>query len=225
MMSERDFVEQTYNALSNYGFSDANTIASVGVCRDEMTRSLLDLVEESWGEVFNMSSLAGMLWLGKTGFLAAEYHSPRVDGRERYVYYAMPHIAIGSDGTMGLCYRPGRVGVSTACGALVAFQKELEDGHLNLETDRYDIEQSLLKQSLFRKITYGEVPNLVTLTKFTHDIIFEDLKKMIELTVNPKKCNYAVLTGIQVHTPDHVNYVWPGILYAVVDEQKHKINL
>jgi len=62
MMAEREFVQQTYRALSDYGFSKGNTIASVGVCRDEMTRSLVSLVEESWGDVFNMSSLAGMLF-------------------------------------------------------------------------------------------------------------------------------------------------------------------
>ena len=225
IMPEKEFVEQTYHALSHYGFSHANTIASVSVCRDEMTGSLLNLVEEKWGDVFNMSSLAGMLWLGKTGFSAAHQHSPRVHGRERYLYIVMPHMAIGSDGTMGLCYRPGRAGVSSACGALVGFQKELEDGHLNLETNPYDIEQSLLKQRLFRKIKYGQVPDLATLTKFTHEIILEDLQRMIELTVDPTKSDYAILTGIQLHAPDHTNYVSPSVLYAVVNEQKHEIHL
>lgn len=224
-MAEREFVQQTYRALSDYGFSKSNTIACVAVCRDEMTRSLLSLVEESWGKVFNMSSLAGMLLLGKTGFLAAEHHSPRVDGRERYVYVAMPHIAIGEDGTIGLCHRPGRAGASSACGALVAFKKELENGDLSLDLDPYDIEQSLLKQRLLRKIRVGKVPDLVTLTKLTHHIIVEYLKKMIELTVNPTKSDVAVLTGIQIHAPHDVSYVWPGMLYVVVNQEQHEIRL
>lgn len=224
-ITEEEFVQQTYEALSHYGFHDMNTIACGGVCRDELSRSLLNLVEKRWGQVFNMSSLAGMLFLGKTGFLAAMHHSPIVDGRERYVYIVMPHIAIGEDGAIGVCYRPGRAAVSSACGALSAFQKELEDSQLSLETDPYDIEQSLLKQRLLRKINYGDVPDLVTLTKLAHEVILEDLEKMLELTLNPDKSDYAVLTGVQLHGRDNVNYVWPSVLYAVVNQQKHEIRL
>ncbi|MGB0383601.1 MAG: hypothetical protein ACPGWR_02145 [Ardenticatenaceae bacterium] len=224
-MPEADFVQQSYHALEGYGFSGTNAIASVGVCRDEINRSLANLVEDRWGQPFDMSSLAGMLWLGKTGFSAAQHHSPIVEGRERYVYYAMPHIAIGPCGTIGLCHRRGRAEPSSACGALVGFQKELQSGDLSVRTDPYDIEQSLLKQSLFRKIRYGDVPDLVTLTQFTHEIILEDLEKMIELTLDPAKSDYdyAVFTGIQINGPDHVNYVWPSTSYAVVNEVRHEI--
>lgn len=224
-IAEEAFIQQTYDALGDYGFNEANTIASAGTCRDEISFSLLDLAEKQWGKVFNISSLAGMLWLGKTGFSAAMDHSPIVDGRERYVYIVMPHMAIGENGEMGECYRPGRAGASSACGALVAFQKELEGGQLSLLTDPYDLEQSLLKQSLFRKISYGEVPDLATLTKLAHEIILEDLEKMIELTHNLDKSDYAVLTGIQLHGPGNVNYVWPSVLYAVVNNEKHEIRL
>ncbi len=224
-ITEEAFVEQTYEALGHYGFDESNVIASAGTCRDEISFSLLALAEKRWGKVFNMSSLAGMLWLGKTGFSAAMHHSPIVEGRERYVHIAMPHLAIGANGEIGLCYRPGREGASSACGALAAFQKELEGGKLSLATDPYDLEQSLLKQSLFRKIPYGQVPDLATLTKYAHEIILEDLEKMIDLTHNPDKCDYAVLTGIQLHGPDNVNYVWPGVLYTVVNNEKHEVRL
>ena len=122
------FVARSYEALHRHGFRAENTIAFASVCRDEVTLSLVEDIENTWGEVFMFSSLGGMLTLGKTGFLAAQQHAP-VDegGRERYVYYALPHIAIGPHGEFGVYFRPGRPKASHACGALMAFQHELAE--------------------------------------------------------------------------------------------------
>lgn len=40
-----------------------------------------------------------------------------------------------------------------------------------------DLEQSLLKQRLFRKLRDKEIPDLVTLTKIAHSVIREDLER------------------------------------------------
>ena len=39
-------------------------------------------------------------------------------GRERYIFFSFPHIAIDAKGTVGHISRPGRPGVSCACGAV-----------------------------------------------------------------------------------------------------------
>ena len=93
-ISEAVFVSSSYDSLELQGFNNANTIACVGVCRDEITNSLLEKLQKVWGEAFNFSSLGGMLFLGKTGFTAAQHHAPVDGGRERYVYFALAHIAI-----------------------------------------------------------------------------------------------------------------------------------
>ncbi len=54
--------------LTPLGFDAANTIACVGVCRDEMTRSFVEGVQRSWGEAFNFSSLAGCCWWERRGW-------------------------------------------------------------------------------------------------------------------------------------------------------------
>lgn len=38
--------------------------------------------------------------------------------RRRYVFFSFPHIAVDSTGEVGRISRPGRPGVSCACGAL-----------------------------------------------------------------------------------------------------------
>jgi hypothetical protein len=223
-VTEHDFAWGTVRALGEHGFDGPNTIACVSVCRDELTRPLADEIQKAWGEAFNFSSLAGMLFLGKTGFLSAQHHAPRVGGRERYAFFGLSHVALGNEGEVGLCARPGRDEPSAACGALVAFRTELSEGHLRLELDPDDVEQSLLKQRLIGRIRYGEVPDLVTLTKLTHDAIREDLERTIGQTVDPAKSDCAVLTGVNVHGPD-AGYVWPGALYAVVSGKRVELAL
>lgn len=44
-------------------------------------------------------------------------------GKERYVFFSFPHIAIDSDGNVGAVSRPNRPGASAACGALIAVGK------------------------------------------------------------------------------------------------------
>lgn len=218
-LPEREFVLKTYSAFSKFGFRDKNTIACVGVCRDEFTNSLIQAIQLAWGETFDLSSLAGMLFLGKTGFIAAHTHSPIVNGRERYIYYVLPHIAVSSDGRIGSLQRPGIDAPSTACGALLAFQAELARGAINLDLNFDDLEQSLLKRKLMARIPPESVPDLLSLTRTAHDIILNDLEHMVSLTVDPEKSDYAIVSGIHVHGPD-ANYISPGSMYAVVQGER-----
>lgn len=222
-LPQDDFVTKTYRALQQLGFSAPNSIACVSVCRDELTLPLVTKIAEVWGEAFNFSSLAGMLFLGKTGFSAAYHHAPRIDGRERYVHFAIPHIAIGKNGEIGYTVRPGHTERSSACGALMAFRDELVSGQVDIELDRDDIEQSLLKHRLFDKIRYGDVPDLAHLTQLAHEAITEDLEHMVSLLIDTGRSDYAVLTGIQIHGPQDRNYIWPGQLYAVVHGRRQPL--
>jgi hypothetical protein len=220
-----EFVSRSHLALRTHGFKASNTIACVSVCRDEITRPLVEEVQKTWGEAFNFSSLAGMVFLGKTGFLAAQHHAPNEEGCERSVYFALPHLAVGSDGEIGVCFRAGRQEPSHACGALLAFQQELASDSLRLDLDPDDLEQSLLKQRLFRILKHGDIPDLVSLTKLAYTAILEDLDRMIGLTVDPTRTHYAVLAGILIHGPDHSDYVWPGEMYAMVAEKRQTLSL
>ena len=225
LFGEVDFVKRTYAALKDHGFSDTNTIAATCICRDEISQTLRSIIKHMWGgEAFNLSSLAGMFFAGKTGLLAAMHHAPVTGGRERYVFYALPHIAIGSEGQIGMCKRTGREGDSTACGSLNAFQKEMVGGRLNLSLESEDVEQSLVKQRLLREIPYGHVPDLLELTKITHKAIHADLERVISQIVDPGKSDYALITGIQIHGPEN-NYVWPSSFYAMVNGERKIIEL
>lgn len=220
-----DYMNQTFQKLTPLGFTNENTFACVSACRDEITKPLLDQTDDVWGEVFNFSSLAGSLTLGKTGFAAAASHAPIIQGLERYVFIAMPHIAISEKGEIGIVYREGRSGASHACGALGAIVNEINGGKLHLQLDLDDIEQSILKTKIFEKLKYGEKPDLVRITKITHEIIKEDLERLIQVS-EKEPFDYAVLTGIMIHGPNESNYVFPQTFYAVSkSDEDHKKEL
>lgn len=222
--TEIDFVKKTYEALKQLGFNAENTIACIACCRDEISQTLPGLIKDVWGEAFNLSSLAGMFFAGQTGLIAAMHHAPNVEGKERYVFYALPHIAIDAEGHLGVCKRTGREGESTACGALNAFQKELSQGKLNLSMDETDIEQSLLKRRLLREIPYGYIPDLLELTKITCQVVQKDIEHALNTIIDRNKSDYAMLTGIQIHGPDN-NYICPASCYAVVNNEKIELKV
>ena len=223
-IQQEDFVRGTFEALQARGFRAENTIAFVSVCRDELTLPFVEDIKKTWGEAFIFSSLAGMIFLGKTGFLAAQHHAPNKDGRERHVYFAFPHIGLDAQGHIGLYRRPGRLQSSYACGALHGFQKELANRTVNLSLDPDDLEQSLLKQHLFRKLQYGDVPDLLGLTKIAQVVILEELERMIHLTVNQKNTDFAVLTGIQIHGPGEKDFIWPCEVYWTIKGSRKNLS-
>lgn len=221
---ESDYVTQTARHLHRAGFTADNTLAWVGVCRDEIAGTLLDEVQDVWGASFSFASLAGLPTAGRTGFSAAARHGPIVDATQHFVAFAMPHIAISAAGVMGEIQRPGLPAPSKACGALVAFRDELIGGTLEVSLDRSDIEQSYLKQRLLPMIEYGKVPDLTELTRLTADAIEHDTQMIFEHVLEEHQAegegstiNIAFVTGLQIHGPGGANYVSPRRFELAID--------
>ena len=97
------FIEQATEILERHGFTASNAINLVSTCRDEICRTFTLELDRLWGPSFSISSLAGMVFCGRTGFKAAMAHSPVIGGKERYVFWVMPHIGLSSDGHFGRC--------------------------------------------------------------------------------------------------------------------------
>ena len=214
---DRLFISKTLEKLKPFGFTRDNSIACVGVCRDEITRPFVRLVEETWGEAFNFSSLAGMLFLGKSGVQAAQHHAPEGD-RPRFVYFAFAHIGIAENGTLGKHLRIGQQKASSACGALSALVGKLDRISYDLDVDVLDIEMSLLKWKLIQLGEDEDFQEILPLTKLTYAIIVEDMKELIRQTDTKQglDSDYAFLAGVQIHSPYGYDFIWPGTLFARV---------
>lgn len=225
---EQEFLESSARVLADEGFTKSNTLAGVAICRDEIAHPMLIDTEALWGPVFSLASLAGLLTAGRTGMTAAAAHIPIEDGRRHFVLYAMPHVAIGADGTVGEVRRPGLPKPSRACGALVAFRGELLAGSLDVSIDKLDIEQTFLKLRMLPLVGFGSVPGLVELTKLTADAIEEDLWAISRSLMDGEEGSVsdgAFFTGIQVHGPGGVNFVWPRTGHLEVDGERTELDL
>lgn len=223
-LPEKHFVRRAaVTLIQQHGFTPTNTLACVGVCRDELCRSLFDEVEKMWGEAFDASSLAGILTLGRTGFAAAQAHAPLVQGRCRYVFFLFSHIAISAAGDLGVAMRPGRQAPSAACGALVALLNNPASGQERGGIDWLDPEQSYLRSRLKRARSLSASPDLMELTKAAHQASVEDLGTLMAGGVDRQREDYAVVAGIQIHGPDGLSLTWPGASFVVVQGARSEI--
>lgn len=223
-LPEKHFVRRAaVTLIRQHGFTPANTLACVGVCRDELCRSLFDDVEKMWGEAFDVSSLAGILTLGRTGFAAAQAHAPLVQGRCRYVFFLFSHIGISAAGDLGVAMRPGRQEPSAACGALVALLNNPVSGQESGGINWQDPEQSYLRSRLKRMRGLSDSPDLLELTKTAHQASLEDLGTLMAGGVDRQREDYAVVAGIQIHGPDGLSLTWPGASYVVVQGTRSEI--
>jgi Limiting CO2-inducible proteins B/C beta carbonyic anhydrases len=220
-LSMQDYLRMSLQLLTPLGFCKANTLACVSVCRDEMTKPLVAAIQRTWNNVFSFSGLAGMLFMGKTGFLAAHHHAPHVDGQKRQVFFVFTHIGIGPDGEMGFCSRRESPILSPACGALMALQQEMALHGPITSFDPLDPEQSLIRQRLSNREHDRDTPDLVTLTRRAYLHIVKDLENLIAGLLQQDHTQYAVFSGIQIHGPAGKSYVWPGISYSVQHGQRH----
>jgi hypothetical protein len=173
-----------------------------GIAAVEITQSFLP------GGDLHLSSLGGMFTAGKTGLKAAMHHAPIMAGKERYVFYALPHIAIDAEGKIGVCRRRCREGDSTACGALNAFRKKIMIKEVSVSVnsvrdnktknkptptlitdtlDNDDIEMSLIRMRLSREMPSEHIPDLLELTKIAVKVILRDFEHSFKQSLTIQK--------------------------------------
>jgi hypothetical protein len=212
-----EFVFKTKNLLVPFGFyPHVNTMACVGLCRDEITAQFTAEVNRMYGASFNCGSLGGMLFCGDTGFAAAHTHAPR---EAHLIYYCFTHVAINEEGRIGsvLRIKTGMKEETTACGALMAFTHEIKNGTIDksLEVSMDDVEQTLLKRHIVKKtnlsIEQSSAPSLLEVTHAAYQTITMDLEKhvMKDSLLHSERV-YALFTGIQIHGPNGADFVWSG---------------
>jgi len=216
VIDEESFIEYMTKVVGRNGFNPQSSINLVSTCRDEICRPFTEKLDSMWGESFNIASLGGMVFCGRTGFGAGMAHAPIQDGKERYVFWVAPHIAYGIQHIAGKVFRPGRDGPSSACGALIALKGEITEAKMSIGLDPTDTEMSLLRQQILGKLEYGQVPNLVGITYAAHDCILDQVKNTAEAVINPGKCEYVIISGIQVHGALNKNFFWPGTMKKYV---------
>lgn len=244
-LSVDDFLFRLEMALCSFGLNGENSIAILNLCRDEATNAVRHKVEEVFPLAFNINGLGGGITCGVTGMGAGLSHSPKCEeaGKQRYVFFSFPHIAINSKGEIGALSRPGQDATSSACGALIAalgqFKAEGLEKHV-LEPGVHSVddpEYSIIKQRIARKIVAEnrsvEKMNLIEITQVAERQISSDLEYLISKAVDPKKADYAIVTGVQVHNwgvefdgdEPNIEFIAPTTVSVVIDGVRTELDL
>ncbi|CAG9460391.1 unnamed protein product [Pedinophyceae sp. YPF-701] len=239
-----ELVARAEAALYGFGFTGENSIALSNLCRDESTAYLRNRIENVFGASFSTQSLGAVPTFGLTGLGAGTGHSPTdpVTGKERYVFFSFPHIAIDATGKVGPIVRPGRPKVSGACGALVAALGHIGASGVEAECknpgthDPLDIEYSILKQKMARQLKTEGVTdvskmNLVDFTKVCERLVTQELREMIAKGVDSSKADWALITGVQIHSwagdaaaaDADLEFVWPTEFTVCVGGKETKL--
>ena len=203
-----DFARWSADALAPHGFDRYNSLTLVGTCRDELMFEVEDALRDVWGAGFDISSLAAMVYLGRTGIAAAAKHAPGLDGRRRYVVFVLPHIGISVAGTIGQVERLGQTGPSAACGALAGLHREIAAGSgpdpSVLDDD--DIEMSMLRRDLVAMLPADRVPTLPDLTGLARRRATDAVVGLTDHLVRDADADVAIVSGVVIHGPveDHV---------------------
>ena len=203
-MTVEDFATFTASVLAPYGFALGNSLAVVGVCRDELMFPVEEALHAVWGPAFDMSALGAMVFLGRSGLAAAAGHAPGLDGRQRFVHVVMPHIGLETDGAVGYVRRDGQVEPSTACGALVGLQRQIMAGQLSTDVDVDDLEMSLLRATLAGHVagrSGGEAPDLVELTDLVRTVATAEIVRLSASLMSASTTDVAVFSTTMIHGP------------------------
>jgi len=189
------------------GFEPGNTIYADSVCPDEINHevsALPSIMAKHWGRgtygSFPMGGLAGVPFVGKTGFSAFSHHVP-TDGNVLILFG--PHVGISADGVLGKQLRVGQKSESAACGAvLAAFNKcRQADKCGACLTDDHDLQQSWITQriSSFADAVATSAEPLEALVHRMYDEIEKELLQIV--TTDFGSGNISLIGGVQINLP------------------------
>lgn len=227
-----DFLDAAGVALQAHGFLPGEALAVTASCRDEIAAEYRAEVRRRWDQAFDFSSLSGLPLAGITGMRSVIDHAPQTAGHPEVVIFAMPHIGVLEDGTLGRVKRRGRSRPTTACGSITTAVRwargvrssEVASDPAHPDVDPLDPEQSLVQEQLYGRLGDFSKLTKTALIKAVADLMAFDLWRLIDAVTVPTEDDVAVVTGILVHGPDG-DYVQPVNTRLRIDATTSEIEL
>jgi len=217
--SNEDIVKYTQSLLQvKYGFTTKNTLFGQSLCVDEANHGsgeLSDQMRHVWGHVFNLGGLAGVPFVGKTGFTAFSHHVP--DDGNLFVVYA-PHVGISPNGEVGKMLRDGQNRLSTSCGAAIAgYQEIISGGNSFDDSDPFDMMVHLLRalRPAGQTIQASADPQ-ATLARKMFDIADKNMRDIINFGYG--KGWLALLGGIQINLSSPLASVFLPLKFTIAKD-------
>lgn len=198
------FLTAETQRLRDRGFDPEQALAVTATCRDEILAPLRAGVRAHWHRAFDFSSLSGLPLAGVTGTRAVLDHVPHIGARGAVVIFALPHIGVLADGTVGQAMRRGQSVPSSACGSLVAAMQWAGsvDAGSPASIDPVDPEQSLVRQRLITEIPGLALADLLQVTRRVRELMVHDVRTLVDLVSEPGSVDVAIVSGVLIHDPE-----------------------
>jgi hypothetical protein len=223
-LDQREYLSITSFALQRAGFTSDNTLVAVSRCRDEVAGTLTRQLEKVWGPVFELAGLSGMVSAGTSGLSAALAHRRQQKDQSFFVVYAMSHVGIDEDGTVGQLRRPELDQPVPTCGSLTAAIASLGAARRpGNKLDLFDAEQQRVVHRLVSMAGGVALPHdLAWLSKLALRCIEDDISTIFDRLVGrkgraPLGIDGALFTGVQVHGRYDRTLIWPSVAEIDVD--------
>lgn len=219
------FLAKVDSVVAPLGFDREHSFAAVSVCRDELTQSLLGAVARRWEQPFSLGGLGALPSLGRTGWRAALSHVPHDEGRGHLIVFGMPHLGIDPEGRIGQSLRRHQRDVTPTCGAMAALLGSLHHGFEPLPPGLDDHEAERLRHIVDSQA--GELPtDLLALTRLAARAVDTEMWAELDALEAHRDMDIAVFSGIQIHLPDDVDYIWPDAsAFAGADGVRHQLTI
>jgi len=220
-LPSEEYLDRVARTIEPLGFDTHRTLTLVSICRDELTTTFFDQIEDRWGLAFTLAGLGGIPALGRTGWGAALSHIPDASGRGCVLVFGFPHIGIERDGEIGVTHRRGQTRPTATCGALSSIHRKALAGELptTIDTDDYEATKLALR------LVDPRVPpaSLVELTVGALDALEVDLWKALDEAEVWRHHDVAVWCGVQIHGHDD-DWIWPrDAWYTGADGHRRRV--
>ena len=222
-LTESDYVDALNDALHRARCRPDDTLVAATVCRDELSRSLVRRLEDTWGPVFDLSGLAGIPSGGATALGAALAHRPEADGRSRIVLVGMSHVGVDGGGTIGRVRRRGMTWAAPTCGSLSGVADALASGTVrragsdDLDEEQIRVERRIQARGRELPAYLGDLAGLAGLALACIEDDLEALTRRLAPGGDHRAAarplagiDGALFTGVHIHRFPESDLVWPS---------------
>eukprot|EP00741_Cyanophora_paradoxa_P010395 tig00020531_g10053.t1 len=219
-MTLSDFIAFTTTELARLGMNSGNTMPCIATCREGHSRAVAEVIMREWGtagrsaQIVSISCVAGVPYLGKAAF-----HDIARTVDKAFACYGFAQLSINEWGEIGKPSFSERRSSDEPPSALQEFVRQFKTGRLRLDLDLRNVEASLLRQDLHRRlcrtVSRGAV-DLPIVTRAAMISSHDHLEALVQSTAAARKGMYAVLSGVHICGPEDRHYVYPGPMYVQI---------
>ena len=209
-MPDQTYLDHVSSTLKQHGFHNDTCVNILCMCQDAICSRFKEKLKQVSPATSDVSSFAGQCFCGRTGLKIAMSSALQVNGKKKVVFWVAPHCNLVNSTEKLVPPQPSRRAPIATCSALNLIHGDLVQKRFRATLDPQDLELSLVRQRLAPWLNWSSVPSLAELTRLAYEAALADLRCLAAATLQPDRCDYAIVAGVLLHGPGDDDFFWPG---------------